>query len=214
MTTNLKPEENNKRGKLQKEKPLVYEKVMKFDEKIRKGESIAIMHIQYNYICNFRCQHCSIRRLQGKKDGRQLNPAVIKDLSKQADDLGLARFVITGGEPLVFPDLNELVAAIDPQKFYINCDTNGWFLNDKMAKHLKSIGVDRIQLSLDSLNAEEHDAFRNQKGSHERSMRAIDASLNAGLDIFINSVVTKQRLHSDEFIKFLEYFWDPESGGF
>lgn len=204
--TQLKPEEKNKRNKLKEEKPYVYEKIMKFEEKFKKGESIAIMHIQYDYICNFRCQHCSIRRLQGKRKDRQLTPIDIKELARQADELGLARFVITGGEPLVFPDLDELIAAIDPQKFYINCDTNGWLLDEKMAKHLKSIGVDRIQLSVDSLDAAEHDNFRNKKGSHERAMRAVDASLAAGLDIFINTVVTKQRLRSDEFIKFVEYF--------
>jgi hypothetical protein len=41
----------------------------------------------------------------------------------------------------------DVVAAdINPQKFYINCDTNGWLLDEKRATHIKSIGVDRIQI--------------------------------------------------------------------
>lgn len=204
----LKPEEINRRNKLKEEKPYVYEKIMKFNEKLKRGESIAIIQFQYNYACNFHCQHCSAERsrFQSKKDRRQFTIADVKDLFQQADELGLARVTITGGEPLVFKDFDELVAAIDPQKFYINCDSNGWFLDEKRAKHLKSIGVDRIQLSIDSLNPQEHDNFRRAKGAYERAMRAIDATLKAGLAIFIQTVVTKQRLHSDEFIKFVEYF--------
>ncbi len=59
----LKSEEIGKRNKLKKEKPYVYKKIMKFDEKIRKGESIAIIQFQYNYVCNFRCIHCSIKKI-------------------------------------------------------------------------------------------------------------------------------------------------------
>lgn len=211
---NLKPEETKKRNKLKKEKPYVYEKILKFDEKIRKGESIAIIQFQYNYDCNFRCVHCSIKRFQGKNKARSFTIADVKNLSRQADELGLARFTITGGEPLVFKDFDELVAAIDPKKFYINCDTNGWLLDEKRAKHLKSIGVDRIQLSLDSLDAAEHDAFRRTKGSYDRSMKAVDNARNAGLDIFMQTVVTKQRLYSEEFIKYLEYFTKKGVGVF
>jgi MoaA/NifB/PqqE/SkfB family radical SAM enzyme len=202
----LKLEEVGKRNKLKEEKPYVYEKIMKFDEKIKKGESIAIIQFQYNYKCNFRCQHCSVKRFQGKKDGRSFTIADVKELARQADEMGLARITITGGEPLVFKDFDALVEALDPQKFYINCDTNGWLLDEKRAKHIKDIGVDRIQLSIDSLDDNEHDSFRRAKGSYERAIKSIDAALGAGLGIFIQTVVTKQRLYSDEFIKFIEYF--------
>lgn len=201
-----KEEESNRRNKLKKEKPRVYEKVMKFEEKFKRGESIAIIQFQYNYTCNFTCVHCSIKRFQGKQDKRSFAIPDVKELFRQADELGLARVTITGGEPLVFKDFDDLVAAIDPQKFYINCDTNGWLLDEKKARHLKSIGVDRIQLSIDNLDANEHDNFRKVKGAHERAMKAVDIALDAGLAIFIQTLVTKQRLYSNEFIEFIEYF--------
>lgn len=202
----MKSEEVAKRNKLKEEKPYVYEKVMKFDEKIRRGESIAIIQFQYNYTCNFACQHCSVKRFQGKSDRRTFTMDDVRELARQADELGLARFVITGGEPLVFKDFDALVEAIDPKKFYINCDTNGWLLNEERARHIREIGVDRIQLSLDSLVAEEHDAFRRTKGSHERAMKAVDIALDAGLAIFVQTVVSKQRLRSEEFLRFVEFF--------
>ncbi len=60
----LKQKELDRREKLRKEKPLVYEKVIKFDEKVARGESIAILQVQYNYACNFRCNHCSVKNMQ------------------------------------------------------------------------------------------------------------------------------------------------------
>ncbi len=201
----LKAEEAEKRNLLKKQKPYVYEKIMKYDEKVKKGESIAILQFQYDYTCNFACQHCDITRLRGKNKSRFFTIKDVKELSRQADEMGLAHIVITGGEPLAFPDFDDIVKAIDPQKFYITSDTNGWFLDAKKAKHLKSMGLDKIQLSLDSLLAAEHDEFRRKPGSHARALRAIETSLGAGLNIILATVVTKQRVRSDEFIEFLEF---------
>lgn len=215
MGEHLKIEELEKRNLLKKQKPYVYEKIMKFDEKVKRGESIAIIQFQYNYKCNFRCQHCDITGLRSnKKKKRIFTPDDVKELSCQADEMGLAHIVITGGEPLVFLDFDEVVKAIDPQKFYITSDTNGWFLDAERAKHLKDIGVEKIQLSLDSLSAKEHDEFRRANGSHERALKAIDAAQNAGLNIIVQTVVTKQRIRSKEFIEFLEFLNGKNVGVF
>jgi len=56
----LKPGEIQKRNSLKQKKPHVYEKIMKYDEKVRNGESIAILQFQYDYNCNFKCEHCSV----------------------------------------------------------------------------------------------------------------------------------------------------------
>ena len=210
----LKPEEEGRRNQLKAEKPRVYEKMIRLTEKYDRGESIAIIQFQYNYACNLKCEHCSIKPFQRKRDRRSFTIEDVKDLARQADELGLARFVITGGEPMVFKDIDEVVAAIDPNRFYINCDSNGWALTPEKARHLKSIGVDRIQLSIDSLDPEQHDRFRGKEGSHARAMAAVDATLEAGLGIFIQTVVTRDRLYSDEFIKFVEYFNSRDIGVF
>ena len=194
------------RNYLKEQKPYVYKKVSNFVEKYNRGESIAIVQLQYKYMCNMACEHCSIEAYQSNAAGkRSLTPQDVAELSRQADELGLARFVISGGEPTTFPDLDELVAAIDPQKFYINCDSNGYLLAEKAA-HMKEIGIDRIQLSIDSLNPEEHDAFRRKPGAWKRAMEGIAECRRIGLQLYIQTVVTKQRLYSDEFIRFLEYF--------
>ena len=72
-------------------------------------------------------------------------------------------------------DFDAVVEAINPDKHYVITDTNGWFLDLNRAKHIKSVGVEKVQLSLDSFIESEHDNFRNRPGSYKRVMRAIDA---------------------------------------
>lgn len=212
--SSLTSAEEQKRNELMINKPRAYEKIMKYKEKVENGESIAILQFQYDYTCNFKCEHCAILKFQEKNDKRSFTIDDVKELSRQADEMGLAHIVITGGEPLVFSDFDEIVKAIDPAKFYITSDTNGWFLDDEKALHLKSIGLDKIQLSIDSLDANEHDAFRNKPGSHERAMKAVDACLKAGLNIIISTVVTKDRIRSQEFKEFVEFFNEKGVGVF
>ncbi len=202
----LSAKEQKGRNYLKEHKPLVYEKVTKFKEKYERGESIAIIQLQYRYICNMNCEHCSVEPfIKNKGDKRRITPENVAELARQADELGLARFVISGGEPTVFPDLEQVVEAINPEKFFINCDTNGYLLAEK-AEFLKRIGIDRMQLSVDSLNAEEHDAFRRKPGAYKRIMEGIEECRKIGLPLYVQTVVTKERLHGDEFIRFLEYF--------
>jgi MoaA/NifB/PqqE/SkfB family radical SAM enzyme len=201
----LKQSEVEKRSNLKEKKPRVYEKVSRFNEKVERGESIAIIQFQYDYTCNFKCEHCSVKGFQGKRGERYFKIDDVKELSRQADEMGLANIVITGGEPLVFPDLDELVKAINPQKFYTVLDTNGWFLDYDKAKHLKSIGIDKIQLSLDSLVANGSENFHGKGKSDDWALRALDASLKAGLNTMVQTVVTKQRVRSQEFIDFIEF---------
>ena len=82
--------EEKKREKLKTEKPLAYAKVCNFDEKMKKGESIAILQFQFDYKCNFRCSHCSISdRMDPKR--KPLDVDEVADIARQADELGLAR---------------------------------------------------------------------------------------------------------------------------
>ncbi|WP_373265356.1 radical SAM/SPASM domain-containing protein [Hungatella hathewayi] len=210
MGRELNKNEQAGRQQLKRDKPRVYEKVIRFEEKYEKGESIALIQLQYHYACNMKCEHCAIETYQKNASSkRRMTPADVGRLADQADALGLARFVISGGEPTVFKDLEEIVKAIGPERFFINCDTNGWLLEEK-AEYLKKIGVDRIQLSIDSLDAEEHDAFRRMPGAFDRAMKGIKKCQSIGLPLYIQTVVTKERLHSEEFINFVKYFNDMD----
>ena len=91
MHSDLTPAEQEKRQWLKLHKSRVYEKVVRFNEKFRNGESIAIIQLQYNYDCNFKCVHCSISDFRFRNNkGRSLTIADVRELSRQADELGLA----------------------------------------------------------------------------------------------------------------------------
>ena len=208
--TEISIAEQAKRDVLKASKPLVWEKIQEYPQKVMRGESIAIIQYQHSYVCNMACRHCCITPLRRPSSTRHFEISDTKELARQADAMGLAHWVITGGEPLMFKDFDQIVEAIDPSKFYITSDTNGLLLDSAKAKHLKEIGVDKIQLSLDSLSASEHDAFRRHTGSWAAAVRAIDACKEAGLNLILSTVVTKNRIRSFEFTEFLGWAGEIE----
>ena len=149
--SNLSESEKTKREGLAARKPRIAEKLRNISAMEERGEISPIIRIEKSYLCNFQCTHCSAEYymdrhienvLGGKEDRKLMTLDDIRDISRQADEIGLARFVITGGEPLVMRDFDAVVEAIDPNKLYVITDTNGWFLDEKRAKHVMSIGVE------------------------------------------------------------------------
>ena len=212
--SNLTPAEQAKREGLKATKPYVAQKLANIAAMEERGEISPIIRLEKSYLCNFQCTHCSAEYYMDRhkkkvfkiEDSRaKIDIDFVRRLSQEADELGLARFVITGGEPLVMKDFDEVVAAIDPDKHYIITDTNGWFLDDARAKHLKAIGVEKVQLSLDSMIEKDHDNFRNKPGSYKRVLRAVDAALGAGLNLLLSTVLVKGRVKTQEFIDMCEY---------
>ena len=124
---NLTESEIKKRSGLASRKPYIAKKLANISSMEERGEVSPIIRIEKSYLCNFQCTHCSAeyymdrhleKVLKVKEDRKQMTMDDVRDLSKQADELGLARFVITGGEPLVMRDFDAVVEAIDPEKHY------------------------------------------------------------------------------------------------
>lgn len=194
----MKPTETTAQNNLKAHKPLVYDKVIQ--------HGMRIIRLEWSYMCNMRCEHCSIRELQGKSTRRAMTIEDAKNLADQAHELGFGQFVITGGEPTLFGDFGELVSAIGPQRFWITADTNGWLMDETRARHWKQIGVDKVQLSVDSLDADTHDEFRHKAGAWEHAVDSIWAIKDAGLRLIVQTVVDKKRAMSDELIEFIQFF--------
>lgn len=185
-----KPIENARREKLRKEKPLVYEKIIKYDEKLAHGESTAIIDFCFDYKCNMNCTHCTNARFE--REGREMTIEDLKDFAKQADELGLAQFNISGGEPLCFDNLDEIIDALNPEKFHISMSSNGLLLTEEKAKHLKSIGLDKMRISLDSIDEETYLQTRKIEGTYQKAKNALFISKNAGIQTAIQTVVSHQ----------------------
>jgi len=211
-------DEDQRQHWLKTYKPRVFEKMANYPQKIENGESIAIIQFQYDYLCNMDCEHCCIdkfyvpRTWEAASGRRKFEMEDVQRLSKEADEMGLANFVITGGEPLIMKEFDELVDAVDPSKFYLACDSNGWMLDYKKAQHLKKIGIDKMQLSLDGITAKDHDTFRRKPGAFDRAMRALDACKEANLHVILSTVIWKDRIYTDEWVKFLEFAKERQVG--
>jgi MoaA/NifB/PqqE/SkfB family radical SAM enzyme len=190
FATDRKPIENARREKLRREKPRVYEKILQYDERMARGQSVAIVDICYDYACNMSCVHCCNMRF-AKKD-RELTIDDLKDFSRQADELGLAQVNVSGGEPLVFKNLDEIVAAIDPVRFHISISTNGLLLTEERAKHLKSIGVDKLKISIDSIDEAVYLETRRQSGAYDKAVKSLFIARDAGLQVSVQTVISHQ----------------------
>lgn len=188
--------EQEKRAKLIREKPHVWEKIRKIEERHKTGVATPIIDVSYSYACNLKCQHCTASRFEKKE--RHLTPADLRRISDEAHALGLCQFCISGGEPLIFKELDEVVQALQPDRFHLTMSTNGHFLTKEKAEHLKAIGLDKIKISLDDFDESKHNDNRKCSGAYQK---AIDAMLNAkeaGLSVVIQTCVTRQNCQSDQ----------------
>lgn len=195
--------EQANRSRLQDKKPLAYAKIIKHPDMIKAKQSVALIQLQYSYVCNFKCKHCAIERFK-QQDGRTMTVPDVKRIADQADAMGLASICISGGEPLMFPDLQDIVNAIGPERFVISMDTNGWLLTEDKIKWLVSMGVDRIHLSIDGLESN-HNMFREANGSWQKCIDALAHCKEHGLGVIVNIVATKSLLKSGELIKQLDF---------
>ncbi|HPL02292.1 MAG TPA: radical SAM protein [Bacteroidales bacterium] len=199
--------EDKNRNKIQETKPLVWEKIQKFPERIKNKQSIALVQLQIDYKCNMKCSHCAIEKFRQNKNKypHKLDIEKIKDIANQIHEEGLVSVCISGGEPLIFPNLEEIIDAIQPERFVLSIDTNGLELNEEKIKWLVNKGVNRIHLSLDGLERN-HNRFRKtKKNSWAHNVKMLPLCKKHGLDVVINIVATKDLVQSKEMEKQLEF---------
>ena len=201
--------EKNKRKDQSQKRPRVHEKIQNYFKGMLDGQISPILRLKINRsLCNFHCAHCceepymsrDLKKKTGALDPRpQMSLEDYRKLSQEADDVGIFRFVLTGGEALLDKNLDKLIEALDPQKHLIILDTNGWTFDTEKAKWFASLGGYKAQISLDSMIEAEHDSFRGKKGSYKRVMRALAASKEAGLELLISTCIIKDRVFTQEF---------------
>lgn len=212
--------EKNKRRDQSQLRPRVHEKIQRYFKGMLDGQISPILRLKINRsLCNFHCAHCceepymsrDLKKRTGSLDPRpQMTLQDYRTLSQQADEYGIFRFVLTGGEALLDKNLDQLIEALDPMKHLIILDTNGWTFDEDKAKWFADLGGYKAQISLDSMIEAEHDQFRGKKGSYKRVMRALDAAKKANLELLISTCIVKDRVFSDEFLSMCEYCKDND----
>lgn len=169
------------------------------------GREINYLRISVTDRCNLRCVYCMpARGIIHKQPSDILSFEQIYKIVKVAVSLGIQKVRITGGEPLVRKDLSSLIAelkAINGLK-EICLTTNGIYLSE-YAYALKKAGLDRINVSLDSLILEKFQTIT-RGGNLEAVLEGIDSALAAGFSsLKINTVLLKD-FNADEILDFAD----------
>ncbi len=156
----------------------------------QKGTFIPTL-ISWNitFRCNLRCVHCYLdARPEKRNDELSLDEgmSLIEDLWK----VGTRTLILSGGEPLLREDLLDLVQYGTKNHLRMALGTNGTLIDEDMARALKHAGIRKIAISLDSVNADQHDQFRGKTGAWEKAVQGIEACRAADIPVQIHTTVT------------------------
>jgi AdoMet-dependent heme synthase len=138
--------------------------------------------------CNLKCAHCYLdatTKAAGGDDELTTDECV-RLIDQIAEVNKGCLLVITGGEPLVRPDILDIARYAVKLGFMVVFGTNGMLIDDRMATQLVEIGVMGVGISIDSLDPQKHNAFRGVPGAWEAAVAGIEASKRNGLQFQVH----------------------------
>lgn len=138
-------------------------------------------------LCNLSCGHCYLDAVTRKGEASgELDTAACLEIAAKVHAVNPeALLILTGGEPLLRKDLDQIVTAATSKGLWVVVGTNGTLLNPNRAEALKAAGVKGVGISIDSLNPGHHDSFRGREGAWEGAVAGVKASVAAGIDTVI-----------------------------
>ena len=143
------------------------------------------------YRCNFKCKYCSIFKLEEK----EMTTEEIFSMIDQFYKAGTRRFSLNGGEPLLRRDIKEIIDYAKNKGMIISLFTNGSLVKQNIDK-IKNVDV--LLISFDGPE-KIHDKQR-FKGAYKKTIEAIKTAKEAGINVWTNTVITKNNLNYIDFI--------------
>ncbi len=170
---------------------------------MKAGKSLFSMHLEVTRRCNAKCSFCDYWKQEYTKE--------LEDYSLIVRKFNPLSLTITGGEPLLRKDLEEIIAKIVRRNpfTYINCISNGLLMTPERALSLWKAGLTQISLSLDFPD-ERHDEQRGIKGLWERIKELAKELPKTKIDnLAFNTVIMKENLEDlPEIVRFARsYGW-------
>jgi MoaA/NifB/PqqE/SkfB family radical SAM enzyme len=166
----------------------------------RGGLAPLAAHVAVNGQCPNRCARCS--NVAREVSGAPL--AQLKQLLAGLKNAGVASISLTGGEPLLRPDLPEIVRACGPEAA-AQLFTSGHGLSGGLARHLRGAGLAAAFVSLDHFRETEHDRLRGRRGAFREALHAVESFLEAGVYTALQTVVEPALLEDGTPERFLEF---------
>ena len=160
------------------------------------------LRVTLTHKCNYRCIYC---HMEGEESsGAELSAKHIRTLALAAKELGIGKFKLTGGEPLIKEDILEVVSSISEVKpLDLSLTTNGYMLSE-LAKDLKRAGLKRVNISLPTLDSSTYRSITGVDGL-ERVLEGIEEAIKVGLSPVKLNVVVLKGFNESEIWEIVDY---------
>ena len=143
--------------------------------------------------CNLTCQHCYSTSANKDFAGELSTDevfAVMDDLAA----FGVPVLILSGGEPLLRPDIFRIGKRARDMGFYVGLSSNGTLINAENVRQLADTGFDYVGISLDGIGAT-HDRFRRLDGSFDLALRGMRLAHQAGMKVGVRYTMTEDNAH-------------------
>lgn len=141
--------------------------------------------------CNLECLHCRRLEVSHELSKNDLTTEQGKQLIDQIVSVGNPVLVLSGGEPLMRPDIFLLAEYAKNKGMPVALATNGTLVDTEMAKRIADNGFDRVSISLDGADAQTHDVLRGQAGSFEKALQGLKNLREVGVPTQINCTIAR-----------------------
>ena len=143
--------------------------------------------------CNLTCKHCY--SISADKDfPGELSTAEVFNVMDDLKTFHVPVLILSGGEPLLRPDIFEISKRAKDMGFYVGLSTNGTMIDESNIDAIKNIGYDYVGISIDGIR-ETHDMFRRKQGAYDESMKGIRLCREAGIKVGMRFTLTMDNAH-------------------
>lgn len=146
--------------------------------------------------CNLSCAHCWISPEFSRRRQEGIPFDALTRTISEAKALGLQNVKLTGGEPLLYRNIGELLAFLSREKINISVETNGTLIDREIADRFSACDVEQISVSLDAATEKVHDELRGVEGSFRRTLNGLGFLSKYNLNFQI--IMTLQRRNKEE----------------
>jgi len=143
--------------------------------------------------CNLTCKHCYSISADTDFPG-ELSTAEIFAVMDDLKAFRVPVLILSGGEPLLRPDIFEISRRAKDTGFYVGLSSNGTLIDESNIDRIVDAGYDYVGISLDGIGAT-HDAFRRKEGAFDASMRAVRLCRQAGVKVGLRFTLTMDNAH-------------------
>ena len=139
--------------------------------------------------CNLCCKHCYSISADTDFPG-ELSTEEVFSVMDDLRQFGVPVLILSGGEPLLRPDIFQISQRAKEMGFYVGLSTNGTKIGEENIEAIRKIGYDYVGISIDGIR-ETHDRFRQLDGAFDLSMRAVGLCRDAGIKIGLRFTITQ-----------------------